>query len=482
MATVDFVGLNEEDTKELRKELGLPVKKDIVYWYKEGRKWVSKKVIDYRVADKYMPSESYSLQIVTEDNVTVRILADYLVEMQKTDFVTDIEGEEVVAKTIRTGKRIEGKVIDYTVVDIETTGTNHNCDDIIEIGAVKYRNHLEVERYSVLLKTDKILTEKVKNLTGITNEMIEKEGIDSNEAITGLLTFLGDDIVVGHNFTRFDYHFLNDYCKKLLDIPFPNDFLDTLYISNKSLEVLSSEYEIDYSKAHRAVEDCVINHFVYEYLVYGIPAELNPNKAEEELSISEDDEGYSCEIDQADLVGWKKRLSDKLMDYISVNRLPENSLSIKANMDRNKTKITSYSVCISEPDLISSNHNRDTDKSLFRIEEKSNKNEVYLRVGLKDEILDILNCLNDISVKGGKEKYLSINPDSPSAESVLMHMVDYEVKHYSPKASTFACCSRYIECSDAKECIHPNRLYAMACQYRKNIENNRIFYGKNKNI
>lgn len=46
----------------------------------------------------------------------------------------------------------------------------------------------------------------------------------------------------------------------------------------------------------------------------------------------------------------------------------------------------------------------------------------------------------------------------------------------------FGCCDKFKECSDLKRCIHNDPLYSTACMYRKNLENNRIFYGKNKNI
>nr|WP_316612649.1 hypothetical protein [uncultured Ruminococcus sp.] len=48
--------------------------------------------------------------------------------------------------------------------------------------------------------------------------------------------------------------------------------------------------------------------------------------------------------------------------------------------------------------------------------------------------------------------------------------------------SAFGCCSRYCECSNVHKCIHPDQLYATACSYRQNMEKNRIFYGKNKNV
>ena len=49
-------------------------------------------------------------------------------------------------------------------------------------------------------------------------------------------------------------------------------------------------------------------------------------------------------------------------------------------------------------------------------------------------------------------------------------------------SDSFGFCSRYEACSDAQKCIHPNPIFAAACTYKKNLEQGRIFYGKNKNI
>lgn len=48
--------------------------------------------------------------------------------------------------------------------------------------------------------------------------------------------------------------------------------------------------------------------------------------------------------------------------------------------------------------------------------------------------------------------------------------------------SDWNCCSRYMECSDAKHCIHPDRKFALSCGYQKILRSGRIFYGKNRNI
>jgi len=46
----------------------------------------------------------------------------------------------------------------------------------------------------------------------------------------------------------------------------------------------------------------------------------------------------------------------------------------------------------------------------------------------------------------------------------------------------FGCCHRYIDCSDAKKCVHPNKLESLGCMYKRNLEKGLIFYGRNKNM
>jgi hypothetical protein len=45
----------------------------------------------------------------------------------------------------------------------------------------------------------------------------------------------------------------------------------------------------------------------------------------------------------------------------------------------------------------------------------------------------------------------------------------------------FACCHLYEECSNARRCIQPSNLFSLACYYRRNLEQGKIFYGKNRN-
>ena len=87
MAT-GFIQLNENDTKELRKEIGLPVTKGVIYWSKEvSGVWKKYNVVDYKIVASYEPSGSKSILITLENESQIRILSDYLVDMQKASLL-----------------------------------------------------------------------------------------------------------------------------------------------------------------------------------------------------------------------------------------------------------------------------------------------------------------------------------------------------------------------------------------------------------
>ena len=100
----------------------------------------------------------------------------------------------------------------YVVVDIETDGLDENKNKIIEIGAVKIENTLITE-FNTLINHTEILPDNIVALTGITNEMLEKEGIAITEALDRFLEFIKDMDIVGYN-VDFDIRFLNKELKK----------------------------------------------------------------------------------------------------------------------------------------------------------------------------------------------------------------------------------------------------------------------------
>jgi len=94
----------------------------------------------------------------------------------------------------------------------------------------------------------------------------------------------------------------------------------------------------------------------------------------------------------------------------------------------------------------------------------------YIRILQENQVAFSVNkqeeCVISIS---GPEAALDLAP-------LLYQILDYAIDTY-PKE--YSCCSRYVECSDAKACVNPHLDIAMNCRYRVNLKKGKIFYGKN---
>lgn len=161
----------------------------------------------------------------------------------------------------------------YTAIDIEATGLNPKTEKIIEVGAVKVREGKIAEEYTSLINPGRRLEERITELTGITDEMLQKAPLPE-QVIPELLTFVGDDILLGHNL-MFDYSFMKRAAVnlKLTDEKKKAEGIDTLKLARRFLADLESRslpYLCRYfgipQKAHRAVEDARAAALLYEKL------------------------------------------------------------------------------------------------------------------------------------------------------------------------------------------------------------------------
>ena len=87
---------------------------------------------------------------------------------------------------------------DYIVVDLEMTGLNPKRDHILEIGAVKVKDKEVQSTFSVLIRQETPLDERIVQLTGITDEMASAGG-EMDAAVSSFLEFAEDFTWVGHN-------------------------------------------------------------------------------------------------------------------------------------------------------------------------------------------------------------------------------------------------------------------------------------------
>lgn len=149
---------------------------------------------------------------------------------------------------------------DFTAIDLETSGLYPN-NKIIEFGAVRYRDGQVVKTFQTYVHNPSPLPQKIVEITGITDEMLSKLGMDKNEAMKNFLDFIGDDLLVAHNMD-FDLSFLN-YHTKALNLSIPNKTSCTLLlarkkslpIKNNKLETLCNHYRITCDKYHSALDD-----------------------------------------------------------------------------------------------------------------------------------------------------------------------------------------------------------------------------------
>lgn len=163
------------------------------------------------------------------------------------------------------------RIRDYTVIDLEMTGLAAKNNKIIEIGAVRVRGGLKTETYGTLVNPHCNIEPIVSHLTGITDRMLA-DGMEEDKAVSGLLDFIGDDVIVGHN-VSFDYSFIKQWAvnKK---IPLELKACDTLKMARgllpeeqkKKLEALCEYFCIKRVNAHRALDDAIETWQIYEKL------------------------------------------------------------------------------------------------------------------------------------------------------------------------------------------------------------------------
>ena len=114
----------------------------------------------------------------------------------------------------------------------------------------------------------------------------------------------------------------------------------------------------------------------------------------------------------------------------------------------------------------------------------SQKNAIKLEVkGIYDRLIDSVSeryCCQEKTPAGRfMEKFKQV--DDIRDLRPLIHDV-YAYRELEAKGRTFDCCHRYVECSDARDCIHPDRAFGMGCSYRRTLKSGTIFFGENRNI
>ncbi len=80
-----------DDEKLVRKAIGLPVKKQLVYYKDKCDVCSVAPIKEYQLVEMFnLTNRWYTVEITLEDDTRVRIHSSFLVEMQKPSFVADM--------------------------------------------------------------------------------------------------------------------------------------------------------------------------------------------------------------------------------------------------------------------------------------------------------------------------------------------------------------------------------------------------------
>ena len=167
---------------------------------------------------------------------------------------------------------------EYCMVDIETTGYSPLWDNIIEIGAIRYKDGVEIDRFQSLVQPPayddgSYVDSYIEALTGITDAMLA-DAPTAATILPAFLDFLKDDLILGYN-VSFDVNFLYDACDRYLGKILPNDYVDILRLARKicpdlphhRLKDMDAHYSINHWQAHRTISDCEATEQIYHKLL-----------------------------------------------------------------------------------------------------------------------------------------------------------------------------------------------------------------------
>lgn len=151
--------------------------------------------------------------------------------------------------------------VDLVSLDIETTGIDRVRHSIISIGAVR-KVHEGEQSFHRLIRIDNKIPIEITRLTGITDFMLQKDGVDIAEAINDLKDYLRDAVIVSYN-AMFDIAFLQTAYRKNSQPELKNKVVDLMpivkkerqFLDNYRLTTVLKEYGIKNSHPHDAVSD-----------------------------------------------------------------------------------------------------------------------------------------------------------------------------------------------------------------------------------
>jgi DNA polymerase III epsilon subunit-like protein len=166
----------------------------------------------------------------------------------------------------------------YVALDTEATGLRSDSDEVIEIGAVKFRDGQILERWESFIRPNQPIPYKVTALTGISWADVQRAPTLFAVA-PALLRFVGDCYIVGHSI-EIDLQLLHRQGVRTRNRAYDTFELATLLLPEVpvyNLVGVAAALSIPAPVQHRALADAELAMYVFEALVgrlHELPVEV----------------------------------------------------------------------------------------------------------------------------------------------------------------------------------------------------------------
>lgn len=154
------------------------------------------------------------------------------------------------------------KYIDFTVLDLETTGLDPDLGHkIVEVGAIRLGSDGSERTFQTFVNPQRPIPQSATSIHQITDDMV-RSAPPITEVLPGFLDFCRDSVIVAHN-ARFDLKFLSYAMNDQSIPPLRNIILDSIKLSRRffpnldsyALPALRRVFDIDHTEEHRALAD-----------------------------------------------------------------------------------------------------------------------------------------------------------------------------------------------------------------------------------
>ncbi len=161
----------------------------------------------------------------------------------------------------------------YVALDVETTGLEAGVDEIIEVGAVKFRGQEVLETFAQLVKPRQALPLKITQLTGITTDDLA-DAPSFNSIAPDFVRFVKNYPLVGHSI-NFDVSMLRAQGMHFAQSIYDTFDLATILMPQApvyKLSALAEALQIPHPADHRALNDADVCRQVFLHLIERITA------------------------------------------------------------------------------------------------------------------------------------------------------------------------------------------------------------------